>query len=494
MRARIVLVLTILGALTVIAFALPLMLTQAESRTRELVLTRQNDLQRFAALADSWATGGPSGSLFDELRAYQQLYGEPIAVVSTRGVPAFSMGLDLGDPEVAGAIARAVRNQPQASDELITPAGPEQRVLARTIGADTDINGAVVVAASTAAARSDIARQWLIVVAGGVVVLLALVGVAVAVSAWVLRPLRRLTIELTDLADGLPFRAGPPDEPAAPSGSGPPELRALSGTFRRMARTVRGSVTSQRQLVADAAHQLRNPLAALQLRLDSLDGLVAPQARAGYDRAVAESERLGEVLDDLLALSSAEAARASGTTCLPGVVAADRVEFWAPAAQAAGLRLTVGGTGSAGPVGPDEPAVAMSRVELGQILDVLLDNACRYAGAGSTVTVTVGADVEPPGGAVTVTVADTGRGVPREELDRLTARFYRGSSAERPDGTRSRGTGLGLAIVDALATSAGARLFVGPTPGGGLTVGLSIPAGAAPPDPREPAAPLAGTR
>lgn len=491
MRARIVLVLTILGALTVVAFAVPLMFTQAESRTRELVLIRESDLQRFASLADSWATGGPPGSLFDELRAYEQLYGEPVAVVSTRGVPAFSVGLDLDDPDVAAAIAGAVRNQPQTPDDRITPTGPDRRVLARTIGADTDINGAVVVAASTAAARADITRAWLIVGAGGLVVLLALVGFAVPVSAWVLRPLRRLTTELTELADGLPFRAGP-DEPAPPSGGGPPELRALSGAFRRMARTVRGSVSAQRQLVADAAHQLRNPLAALQLRLDALDGLVARQARPGYEQAVAESERLGEVLDDLLALSSAEAARSSGRTCVPRAVVADRVEFWSPTAQATGVRLTVGAAPDAGPDGrAGQPAVLMSAVELSQILDVLLDNACRYAGAGATVRVDVTAG-RPGDGAVTVTVADTGRGVPPEELDRLTSRFYRGSSSAQADGTRARGTGLGLSIVDALVTSAGARLSIGPTPGGGLTVGLSIPAApdhaAAAPEPAEPPA------
>lgn len=470
------LVLTILGALMVVAFAVPLMLTQADSRTRQLVLTREADLQRFAALADAWATGGAPGSLFDELRAYEQLYGEPVAVVSTRGVPSFSVGLDLDDPDVAAAIAGAVRNQPQTPDDRITPTGPDRRVLARTIGADTDINGAVVVAASTAAARVDITRAWLIVAAGGLVVLLALVAFAVAVSAWVLRPLGRLTTELTELADGLPVRAGPRDEPVEPSGGGPPELRALSGTFGRMARTVRGSVTAQRQLVADAAHQLRNPLAALQLRLDSLDGLVAPQALPGYEKAVAESERLGEVLDDLLALSSAEAARSSVRTCLPGAVVHDRVEFWAPTAEAAGVRLTMGTPAEQA----DEPVVAMSRVELGQILDVLLDNACRYAGSGASVRVTVGAD---PPDTVTVIVADTGRGVPPQELGRLTARFYRGSSSEQPDGSRARGTGLGLAIVDALATSAGARLFVEPTPGGGLTVGLSIPTAAEAPTP-----------
>ncbi|TKV57367.1 HAMP domain-containing histidine kinase [Nakamurella flava] len=470
MRARIVLVLTILGALTVIAFAVPLMLTQAESRTRQLVLTRESDLQRFAALAGSWATGGPSGSLFDELRAYEQLYGEPIAVVSTRGVAPFSVGLDLNDPDVAGAIAGAVRNQPQTPDDRITPTGPDRRVFARTIGADTDISGAVVVAASTAAARADITRVWAIVAAGGVVALLALVAFAVAVSAWVLRPLRRLTVELTELAAGLPFRAGPGQAPVEPLGGGPPELRALSGTFERMARTVRGSVTSQRQLVADAAHQLRNPLAALQLRLDALDGLLAPGAQPGYAKAVAESERLAEVLDDLLALSSAEAARSTVRTCLPRMVVVDRVEFWSSTADAAGVRLDVVPPAAAG-----EPDVSMGQVELGQILDVLLDNACRYAGAGASVQVSVETDA-PDGRFVTVSVADTGRGVPPTELDRLTTRFYRGSTSAQSDGTRSRGTGLGLAIVEALVTSAGARMSIGPTPGGGLTIGVRIPA------------------
>ena len=158
MRSRLLVVLTILGALTVIAFAVPLMLAQAESRTREFLLTRDADLQRFASLADSYVTGGPPGSLFDELRAYRDLYGEPVAVVSTRSVDPFTVDLDLADPQVADAITRALRNQQDTPVDRLTPFADDRLVLVKTTGTDAHINGAIVVSASTAAARSDIAR------------------------------------------------------------------------------------------------------------------------------------------------------------------------------------------------------------------------------------------------------------------------------------------------------------------------------------------------
>lgn len=473
--------LTVLGVLTVVAFAIPLGLTQAESRTREFLIIRDADLQRFATLADSYVTGGQPGSLFDELRAYRALYDEPIGVVSTRGVPSFSVDLDLQDPEVAGAIARALRNQQDTPVDVLTPFGSDRLVLAKTTGTDAHINGAVVVAASTGQARSDIARNWLFVVLGVLASLLGLIAFAFAVTGWVLRPLGRLSTEITELADGLPFRPSPQDLAAVETadGGGPPELRTLSRTFQRMARTVKGSVQSQRQLVADTAHQLRNPLAALQLRLDALDGLILPQAQVGYERAVTESERLAEILDDLLALSSAESAQSAerkrAATCLAGTVIADRVEFWSGPAAAAGLRIHA-------PVVDEVPGaaplVAVGRVELGQILDVLLDNACKYAGVGATVTVST--ETVRDGGAsapsrVDIAVVDTGRGVPAAEIGNLTTRFYRGSSSANADGSSSRGTGLGLAIVDALTTTSEAALTVEPTPGGGLTVKISVP-------------------
>jgi two-component system OmpR family sensor kinase len=77
---------------------------------------------------------------------------------------------------------------------------------------------------------------------------------------------------------------------------------------------------------------------------------------------------------------------------------------------------------------------------------------------------------------VVITIADNGRGVPADELQRLTDRFYRGTSANASDGSARPGTGLGLAIVDALVTAAGAELAVSQTPGGGLTFTITVAA------------------
>ena len=106
-------------------------------------------------------------------------------------------------------------------------------------------------------------------------------------------------------------------------------------------------------------------------------------------------------------------------------------------------------------------------------------------GAGTTVTIDVHGIILPvPAVApyhsannrrVVITVADNGRGVTAEELQRLTDRFYRGTSANDPDGPTRPGTGLGLAIVDALVNAAGAELDISQSPGGGLTFTITVP-------------------
>lgn len=489
MRWRLLIVLTLLGAVTVAAFAVPLGVSLAESRTRAFLLTRDADLQRFTALADSYVTNGPPGALLDELRSYRDLYSEPIAVFSTRGAQTVTVDLDPDDPEVAGAVSRALRNQQDTPLEFLTPWSADRVLLAKTVGTDAGINGAVVISASTAQARADITRNWLFILLGAAAALTALVAFAMVVSGWVLRPLARLSNDIEELSRGLPARPAATerqDGAAVSADKGPPELRSLTRTFDRMARAVHGSNRAQRRLVADTAHQLRNPLAALQLRLDALDGLVAPAAQTGYERAVGESVRLAEILDDLLALSSAEAAarteRGGPAWCLPRSVIADRLQFWQHPADLAEIRLVGIDIPADTETLAGEPAAAIGHGELGQILDVLLDNACKYAGAGATVTADVRVTMDTPK-RVVLTVADNGRGVPGPEMRQLTERFYRGTSSTGPDGTARSGTGLGLAIVDALVTAAGAELAVSPTPGGGLTFTMTFAAIDA--DPRE---------
>ncbi len=241
-------------------------------------------------------------------------------------------------------------------------------------------------------------------------------------------------------------------------------MRAVAQSFDAMARAVADSAHAQRQLVADTAHAMRNPLAALTIRLDSLEPAVPESAAPTFRKASAEVERLTTLLDGLLTLAVAETpaafpAEADRDRCDAVQVVADRVDAWHSAFRAAEQTLE-----AADAMGSTEVAVPADT--LAQILDVLLSNANRYAGAGTRTVIAV--TREPDG--VTVTVRDDGAGVPAPELDRLTTRFYRGSTA--PAG----GSGLGLPIAAALAQARGGRLTVAAADPHGLSVSVHLPA------------------
>lgn len=479
MRTRLLLVLSLLGTVMVALFAIPLATSVAQSRTSEFVLSRNADLERFVALAGPYVRGEESGTLFGELDTYRSLYDEPVGVVSTRGAATYPADLPHASPQISSAVTRALRNQQDGFTGPLSPWGPDRVVFARATGTDAQITGAVVLLADTRAAREHIAAMWLAIAGGALAALAALLGVALAVSTWVLRPLARLSTGMRELVSALPRGPdrGDHQRPIA-ARSGPPELRDLSHTFALMAGQVRRSAESQQRLIADTAHQLRNPLAALQLRLDALDGRVDPAAQSGYQRAVDEAERLAGILDDLLDLSRAEVPAGIGgpeaPSCRPAAIAADRVAAWQGTAERAGVRL----------LAPDEDdSNAVARFEAGdlaQVLDALLDNACKYAGAGAEVVITATEwpvtehDTGIVGPVVWLSCADTGLGVPGGEPARLRERFYRG---DRTGG--SRGSGLGLSIAEALVTSGGGSFGLEATDGEGLTAVLALPAGPA---------------
>jgi signal transduction histidine kinase len=238
--------------------------------------------------------------------------------------------------------------------------------------------------------------------------------------------------------------------------TGPPELRGLAEEFNQMSDALAESAGRQRQLVADASHQLRNPLAALRLRIDTLAA-----ADPAHDPVVRELDRLEALLDGMLALASADstatdlAASAAEVTCDAATVLADRVEAWQRSADAAGVHLDG--------VVPAALPVHCAESGLAQVLDVVLDNAIKYAGEHATVHWTC---VRTPAD-TTLTIEDTGPGVPREHLRRLTERFWRAS-------TTTPGSGLGLAIAERLTTAHGGRFTVRHSDRGGLAVDITL--------------------
>jgi signal transduction histidine kinase len=243
-----------------------------------------------------------------------------------------------------------------------------------------------------------------------------------------------------------PVAAAQPGPPARRAGyAGPPEVRQLARVFDTMAADVEAAAAAQRRMVADSAHALRNPLAALRIRLDTLGLGLSGKSAETHHKAMREVDRLSGVVADLLTLASAESAPAADSApprCDAADVLSERHDSWSDAVAAADMTMTT--------AIPQEAVAAIGADDLGTIVDVLLSNATAYAGAGAAIE--LGCHVDDSG--VHVWVADTGAGVAAAELQHLADRFYRASGSSGP------GTGLGLAIARALTERAGGRLII----------------------------------
>jgi signal transduction histidine kinase len=452
-RRRVLLVLSVFSILAVAGFGLPLLDNLAVRRTQQWVLTRTTDLDRFARLAEP--AGADPALLTQAVRRHRELYGEGVLVVDQTGRVVAGAGLSLSEPGVVDAVDNALRNQAVDLPDRLFPWSAGPVLLGRPVGTGTQAAGAVVVLADVSRAAADIGRDWTVVLLGVVAAAVAFAVLALLLARWVLRPVRALSGGV-----GAVARGGPGEHLA--TSAGPSELRDLTVAFNRMVDTVSASAEQQRRLVADASHQIRNPLAALRLRVDALDDHVTASGRATYASAATEVERLEALLDGLLGLASADARATSlaagaeaAEHCDAAAVVADRLDAWQPVAVAAGGTLTIR-TEEALPV-------ACQESDLAQLLDVLVDNAIRHTGRDTAVTVTAAGDSS----AVTVTVTDTGPGIPEDDLSRAVERFWH----HGPGG----GSGLGLSIADRLASAHGGTLRLENVPGGGVCVRVVLP-------------------
>jgi heavy metal sensor kinase len=316
----------------------------------------------------------------------------------------------------------------------------------------------VQIAASLAPYEGELAELkgvlWAILPAGLVVA----TGGGYWLAGRALAPVQRMTetaqrISAANLGDRIEV-ANPTDE-----------LGRLGVTINEMLDRIDRAFAATRRFTADAAHELRTPLASI--RAEAEVALLARRSPEDYETAlcsvVEEVERLSRLTDRLLLLAQGD----SGASLprrpirLDDVVRA-AVGDAAGTASREGVALRIGGL--------PRFEVQGDQDLLRQAFDNLLDNAVKYTPAGGVVTVRGCRD----GARAVVEVCDTGVGIPPEALPRVFDRFYRvDASRDR----RTGGTGLGLSIVKAVVERYDGTVEASSTPGEGSTFRVSLPTG-----------------
>ncbi|MGZ6705891.1 MAG: sensor histidine kinase [Solirubrobacteraceae bacterium] len=341
-------------------------------------------------------------------------------------------------PEVARALAghadQRTRPSRTLGENLLATAVPVRRNPGRPIGA---VRVTQSVAAVHRAVRRTIVGLALI---GALVLGMGLLAGAV-IAATVARPLRRLGSAAESVAAG--------DLGARASVEGSTEQRALARTFNEMTERVARLLRGQQDFVADASHQLRTPLTGLRLRIEEAHAVAddPSAARAELEAGMAEADRLARIVDELLVLSRAGERQLPGERVDLAAAARRAAERWAPAAAAQGQDVvaTAGGAGSAW----------CAPADLDRVLDVLVENALRYAPTDTVVRVLAGPS--------SIEVLDAGPGPAPGEEEAVFERFHRGRSGR----AGPPGSGLGLAIARELASEWGATVTLEGGAGGG---------------------------
>jgi signal transduction histidine kinase len=311
----------------------------------------------------------------------------------------------------------------------------------------------IVQAAQRTIERESLARQT-----ASALVLPALLTLA-AVAALLAFALRRGLAPLSRAAGEVTSRNVEALDPIALDAQ-PQELQPLVAAINGLMARLGNALALQRNLVADAAHELRTPIAALRLQLQLLERASDEAQRdAAIDELRAGIARAQHLVEQLLQLSrlgpDAPASELHAVALAPLVRAV--VSHFSARAEQQGVDL--------GAVVAEAPDAAADAQQLSVLLNNLVDNALRHTPRGGKVDVQVGVDGNTPW----LAVVDSGPGIPPPERERVFDRFYRAA------GSSAGSSGLGLAIVKAVAERHGAVVKLEDAPGRGLKVRVSFP-------------------
>jgi two-component system OmpR family sensor kinase len=401
--------------------------------------------------------GGAGPNVQDPGGAAQAARGQSDSltqVLGPKGTVLDSFGPGTARPLLSGAELARARRAELVLQRTVTAGGMPMLLLAMPAA---DAPGTVVIAGMSLdtvdQARARVVTALLI--GGPIAVVLAGLGAWLLAGAS-LAPVERMRRQAAEIsgqgAGTLLSVPGTRDE-----------LAALARTLNDMLGRLHRAISRQRGFLAVAGHELRTPLAVLrgEVELALRPGRSKADLAAALREVAGETDRLIKLAEDLLTLAGADegAPLVRPRPCDLVAVLGAAVATWAEPARRKGVEL--------GLAAPPRLAVTADPDRLRQAVDNLLDNALRFAPAGSAIAVTVRA----AGGAAVLDVADRGPGFPPGFLPVAFERF------SRPDGPRDehQGSGLGLAIVKTLVEAHGGQVMAANRPGGGALVRVVLP-------------------
>lgn len=279
------------------------------------------------------------------------------------------------------------------------------------------------------------------------------------------RPIRRLmaataVIARGDLAQRVPVTSQD-------------EIGDLAAAFNAMAADLQKAERLRQDMIADIAHELRNPLAALQGSLEAVVDGVLPPTQETLVPLLDQTQLLARLVSDLRTLALADAGQLplDRLSMNPADLVRSVVAQFTPQAQAKHLTLRAD-------IPVSLPTLSLDPQRIAQVLGNLLGNAIRHTPAGGVISVQGSVSSERPeitlntGHYLRITVTDTGSGIPPEAVPHVFDRFYR---VDRGRSRSEGGTGLGLAIAKQLVQAHGGHIWVTSQPGQGTQVSFTLP-------------------
>ncbi len=453
MRQRLVLVLLI--PMTVILLALGGAYAWSVARTvQEEVSSQQlGDLSYFQSGVRQALRAGSANTVAGEMARFSELYGTRIAVFDRSGKLWASGGgsFDALDGAAQNQVALALSGRRSDPEPPVLPWSLGELVAVEPVFDDGNVIGAIFIAENAERVRTQILTHWGVLAAACLLTVLLLLFAVIRLANWVLRPMLRVDRAMAAVERGE-------RDARVADDTGPPEMRRMIRMFNQMAEEIERVMRRQEAFAMNASHELRNPLGALLMRVEYLATGLDDSWEPDVEKTRAEGRRLTEILDALLGMARSGGQDSAFAAVDLVELAAGRIAAWEPVSSERGVTVELRGEPSAFSL--------TDRTSVESAFDAVLDNALKFAPAGSAVDVTVDRDAD----GCSIAIRDRGPGLATEELELVTSRFWRS-----PRDQNVPGSGLGLAIASDLLGDLRGGVEVQAPEGGGLRVVLRLP-------------------